>query len=242
MLIVNADDWGRCSVDTDSALACYRARRITSVSAMVFMADSERAAGIALEHNIHPGLHINLSESFSAKCDSVIRQQHSRIVAFLTRSKYAQLLFNPLLLKSFDFVFQAQLTEYVRLYGRLPSHFDGHQHMHLCTNMLVACPIPNGQRVRRSFSFRKGQKGVFNRAYRAWVDGKIRARYRVADLFVALSQHLPVNRLTGIMESARQLNVELMTHPAVKGEFDALMSSDYENLCKGVPMGTYLDL
>jgi predicted glycoside hydrolase/deacetylase ChbG (UPF0249 family) len=44
MLIINADDWGRSVAETDAALRCYREGRITSVNAMVFMQDSERAA------------------------------------------------------------------------------------------------------------------------------------------------------------------------------------------------------
>ena len=48
MLIINADDFGRSVGETNAALECYIAGRITSVSAMVFMADSERAAELAL--------------------------------------------------------------------------------------------------------------------------------------------------------------------------------------------------
>ena len=44
MLIINADDWGRSVAETNAALRCYEEARITSASAMVFMADSERAA------------------------------------------------------------------------------------------------------------------------------------------------------------------------------------------------------
>ena len=51
MLTVNADDWGRSRAETDAALQCHGKKRITSVSAMVFMEDSERAAaGKGKEH------------------------------------------------------------------------------------------------------------------------------------------------------------------------------------------------
>ena len=33
----------------------------------------------------------------------------------------------------------------MRLYGKLPSHVDGHQHRHLCANMLIDPIIPEGQ-------------------------------------------------------------------------------------------------
>jgi predicted glycoside hydrolase/deacetylase ChbG (UPF0249 family) len=46
MLIVNADDWGRNRDATDRSLECHRNGRITTVSAMVFMEDSERAADL----------------------------------------------------------------------------------------------------------------------------------------------------------------------------------------------------
>jgi predicted glycoside hydrolase/deacetylase ChbG (UPF0249 family) len=47
VLIINADDWGRSPAETDAALDCFSNGRITSVTAMVFMADSKRAADLA---------------------------------------------------------------------------------------------------------------------------------------------------------------------------------------------------
>ena len=55
MLIINADDFGRSVAETDAALRCYVAGRITSVSAMVFMADSERSAELAKENALAVG-------------------------------------------------------------------------------------------------------------------------------------------------------------------------------------------
>jgi len=46
MLIINADDFGRSELETDVILKCYHERRITSTTAMVFMADSVRAADL----------------------------------------------------------------------------------------------------------------------------------------------------------------------------------------------------
>jgi len=40
----------------------------------------------------------------------------------------------------------AQMDEFVRLYGRTHlSHIDGHQHRHVCANMLLAEVIPTGR-------------------------------------------------------------------------------------------------
>ena len=56
MLIINADDWGRTCDTTDRTIECFRSNGVSSVSAMVFMEDSERAAMIAQEHAIETGL------------------------------------------------------------------------------------------------------------------------------------------------------------------------------------------
>ena len=65
-LIVNADDWGRDAETTDRIFECVVPGAVSSVSAMVFMQDSERAAGIAREHGIEAGLHLNFTTPFSA--------------------------------------------------------------------------------------------------------------------------------------------------------------------------------
>ncbi|MGH9355586.1 MAG: hypothetical protein ACRD10_05595, partial [Terriglobia bacterium] len=46
-LIVNADDWGRYHETTGRTLDCIDRGAVSSVRAMVFMQDSERAAAIA---------------------------------------------------------------------------------------------------------------------------------------------------------------------------------------------------
>src|SRR5438034_11191976 len=106
MLIVNADDWGRTAAETDAALACFSQGRITSVSAMVFMADSERAARIALEHGIPVGLHLNFTEAPTARTDTRFLLEHRRLMKFLTRHRYSVLALNPFLRRSFCSVFQ----------------------------------------------------------------------------------------------------------------------------------------
>ena len=228
MLIVNADDLGRLKVATDTTLACHAAKRITATSAMVFMEDSERAAELALASGIDVGLHINLSERFTGgSVPAQLREYHDRVCRFLTKSKYALLFYNPFLVKKFRFVFDAQLAEFIRLYGRPPAHFDGHQHMHLATNMLVQNIIPAGQRVRRNFSFRPGQKSLINRAYRGVADRRLARRHRLTDYFFALSSNLERSKLQAIVELSRTASVELMTHAWNQAEFNWLMSDDY---------------
>ena len=243
MLIVNADDWGRTAPETDAALACFSRGRITSVTAMVFMADSERAAVMALQHGIPVGLHLNFTEPFTAPGvheDFVI--EHRRLAKPLTRTRHSILTLNPFLRRSFRSMFQRQLDEFIRLYKKSPTHFDGHQHFHLCSNMLLAAPIPRGQKIRRTFSFAVGEKALVNRVYRHALDRWIVSRYRTTDYFFALSQRLDRTRLGAVMKLAREANVELMTHPIVAKERDLLMDPEFETQLAGVARKSYADL
>ena len=167
MLIINADDFGRSVAETDAALQCYTAGRITSVSAMVFMADSERAAELAKEKELDVGLHLNFTERFTGKnkCAKLTDYQN-RLAIYLGRNKYSQLFYNPLLRREFSYSCKAQVEEFTRLFGKPPSRIDGHHHMHLCANLLLSNLIPTGMKVRRNFSFWPGEKSSLNRAYR----------------------------------------------------------------------------
>jgi chitin disaccharide deacetylase len=240
MLIVNADDLGRNQAATDAILSCQAQRRITCASAMVFMADSERAAQLALGSGLETGLHLNLSERFSA--DGVparLRAAHDSVRRFLTAGKYALLVYNPFLSARLRLVFDAQYAEFLRLYGRPPSHLDGHQHMHLATNLLVQRILPAGAKVRRSFSFLPGEKSALNRRYRAFVDRRLARRHRLTDRFFSLAQHLTRDRLERIIALAGAENVELMAHPALPREFEFMMSASYGEAISRVRLGGY---
>lgn len=242
MLIVNADDWGRSAAETDAALHCFSEGRITSVSAMVFMTDSERAAEIALQRGIPVGLHLNFTEPLTRATHRDLFREHRRLTEYLTRSRYSILAVNPLLRNSFCSVFEGQVEEFVRLYKKPPTHFDGHQHFHLCSNMLLAAPIPTGQKVRRTFSFTVAEKGLANWLYRRALDRWVAKRYRTTDYFFALSQHLTDGRIAALTQLARQANVELMTHPIMSEERDLLLSPEFEVHLAGIARRSYADL
>lgn len=243
MLIINADDWGRSVADTDAALACYNRKRVSSVSAMVFMQDSERAARLAKEAAMDVGLHLNFTEAFTSdRCPSAAARAHGRTRQFLNASKYALLLYNPFLRREFSELYRAQLEEFVHLYGRQPTHVDGHQHMHLCANMIFDRVIPSGAKVRRSFSFWPGEKSMLNRAYRRVVDATLARRYRLTDFFFALSRTLDSDRRQRVQDLARKGSVELMTHPRSVREFDLLMSDECHQLLQSVELAGYAAL
>jgi predicted glycoside hydrolase/deacetylase ChbG (UPF0249 family) len=240
MIIINADDFGRSAAETDAVIACYTAMRITSTTAMMFMRDSERAAEVAKELGLDVGLHLNLSQRFTAAgVEESLQRSHEQVVRFLTVSKYALLVYNPFLRQQFRHVVEAQIEEFVRLYGRQPSHIDGHQHQHLGANVLIDKLIPARHRVRRSFSFWRGEKSVFNRGYRRLVDRALARKYLVADFFFSLEQCLKHDRMPRVFHLAETATVELMTHPLNSAEYQYLMSDEYLDAVRRLSVGTY---
>jgi hypothetical protein len=244
MLIVNADDWGLNRAITDATLDCFRQGRVSAVSAMVFMEDSNRAASLAKRHGMEVGLHINFTAPFSESVcsDPNLSRHQSLLIRSLRRNRYALVCYYPMLRAAFRYVYQSQHDEFCRLYGKPPSHLDGHQHMHLATNMLVDGVLPPGAIVRRSFSFAPGQKGWFNRTYRRCVDLCLARRFRLADYFYALSKHLPLTSNSRPIVAAQGANVELMTHAIKADEYACLMSDNWKDVTRDIHMGTHAQI
>jgi hypothetical protein len=240
MLMINADDWGRSEEDTDAALACIRQRRITSVSAMVFMKDSARAADLAKAAGLDVGLHLNFTEAFTGEVPRpALQEALGRTARFLGRSRYSVLVYHPRLRHEFDELCRAQRQEFARLYGRGPTHVDGHQHMHLCANVLLDACIPIGEVVRRSFSFFAGDKSVFNRLYRSVVDRSLARRYRLVDFFFGLPYLATGQGRERFRRLAATSHLEVMAHPRRRHEFDYLMSDAWLRLLDGLQLGCF---
>ena len=239
MLIVNADDFGRSREETDIIVSCYMAGRISSATAMVFMEASSRAADSARE----TGIDLGPPEPDAA----LLGRRRAVALARVPRAdrqvpdvhEDALLMYNPSLRGQFQYVYQAQFDEFVRMYGRQPSHIDGHQHKHLCTNMLVDRIIPAQQKVRRSFSFWPGEKGSVNRAYRAVIDRFLMRRHRVTDFFFSLQQCLDHDQQARAFGLSQRSLVELMTHPVNPRESAYLMSDADPRALGQLEMGTY---
>jgi predicted glycoside hydrolase/deacetylase ChbG (UPF0249 family) len=243
MLIINADDWGRSVAETDAALRCFKIGRVTSVSAMVFLGDSERAADAAKENGVDAGLHVNFSEGFTAqKHYRMLSEYQFKLVRFLRRNKYSQLLYNPFLRSAFSYSYEAQSEEFARLFGKPPSHIDGHHHMHLCANLLFSDLIPLGMKMRRNFSFWAGEKSWVNRTYRALADRWLARRYQLPDYFFDLTQCIQEKKLDRVIALAKSSNVELMTHPIVASEAAYLMSYEFAAILRKIEKGTYAQM
>jgi len=235
-LIVNADDWGRDRENTDRTLDCIRQGTVSSVSAMLFMEDSERAAAIARERNIDAGLHLNFTTPYSAPETAMELIDHQqRLSRCLRRHRRGLVVFHPWLAGSFRYVVAAQLEEFRRLYSVEPSRIDGHHHAHLCANVLLGRLLPAGTIVRRNFSFRFGEKSFGNRLYRTIVDRMLARRHRLTDLFFSLPPLEP-QRLQRIFSAARESVVELETHPVSPEEYELLTGGEIFRLAGDLPI------
>jgi chitin disaccharide deacetylase len=223
VLIINADDWGRDHETTQRIFECSSRGSISSVSAMVFMEDSERAAAIARESAIDAGLHLNFTTPFSvSNGPAQLKEFQSKLAAHLRRHRLAQIIYDPRLTGCFEYLVAAQVDEFHRLYGAAPKRLDGHHHMHLCANVLWGRLLPEGTVVRRNFSFRPGEKSLGNRLYRGLVDRMLARRHRIVDFLFSLAPLEPADRLQGIFSLARQHAVELETHPVDPEEYEFL--------------------
>jgi predicted glycoside hydrolase/deacetylase ChbG (UPF0249 family) len=207
------------------------------------MEDSQRAAELAKKHNIDVGLHINFTQKLTQQNSvRLLCDYHTRIARFLTKNKYNFLIYNPALRKQFEYVFQLQLAEFERLYGFLPSHIDGHHHMHLCTNMVIDAVIPTGQKVRRNPHFGRGEKSIPNRLYRMVIDKWLARRYLIADYFFSLEERINNGRLPSALALANTSIVEFETHPELESEYEWLMGNACARAIANLQKGTYAQL
>jgi predicted glycoside hydrolase/deacetylase ChbG (UPF0249 family) len=222
-VIINADDWGRDINTTDRSLECTLHGSISSVSGMVFMEDSERAASLARLHGIDVGLHLNLTTPLLASlCTLGLAERQAKLIRFLRSNRLAMAVYHPGLASCFEYVVHAQLEEFERLYGVPASRVDGHHHMHLCANVIAQQLIPDGTIVRRNFSFWPGEKSLANRMYRRWQDRTLARRHRLADYLFSLPQLKTRVQLERVIALAGHSSVEIETHPVNCDEYDIL--------------------
>jgi predicted glycoside hydrolase/deacetylase ChbG (UPF0249 family) len=226
-LIINADDWGLDRTNTERILECSQRGTVSSVSAMVFMEDSERAADFAQDKRIDAGLHLNFTTPFSApNCSVRLADRQRELAAYLRRHRLGRAVFHPGLGRSFEYVVAAQIEEFHRLYQRAPKRLDGHHHMHLCANVLFGKLLPAGTIVRRNEKFLASEKGLINRIYRKALDRILVRRHRTVDFFFTLSPIKPLARLQRIFSLSREFVVELETHPVDPEEYRFLTSDE----------------
>jgi len=225
-------------------LECVLLGTVSSVSAMVFMEDSERAAAIARERGIDTGLHLNLTAPFSAPgIPARLIEHQQRLSRYLQWHRLAHVLFHPGLTRSFEYVVRAQLDEFSRLYGTEPDRIDGHHHMHLCANVVLGGVLPPRILVRRNSSFPPGEKSFGNRLYRQAVDRILARRHRLVDFMCSLKRSIEIpGRLEWVFSLAREFVVELEAHPVAPPEHQFLAGGEIVRWAGDVPIASRFDL
>jgi predicted glycoside hydrolase/deacetylase ChbG (UPF0249 family) len=240
LLIINADDWGRDVHTTGRILDCVLRGSISSVSAMVFMEDSEHAAAIARERGIDTGLHLNLTTPFSAaSCPSRLKEHQQKLAEYLRRCSLARAVYHPWLGRSFEYAVKTQIEEYSRIYGTQPERLDGHHHMHLSANLLFRNLLPPGTIVRRHFSWESDEKPLRNRLFRKFTHILLARSHRFADFFFSLSPVDPPARLQRIFSLAYRSVVELETHPVKPEEYRFLTNGELFSRAADLPIASH---
>jgi predicted glycoside hydrolase/deacetylase ChbG (UPF0249 family) len=246
-LIVNADDLGWNREATDRTIEAFRAGRITSSTAMVYMEDSDRAAALAKEVELPVGLHLNLTDPYTAgDLPDDLRQRHSGVCEHFSGRGFRlrSWLFDPRIQAEVEAAVADQLRRFEDLYGRPPTHVDGHNHVHSCPNVALASPLRAVDKMRNALWSWPGTRSSMGlvRAVRraATYRRKLTTRYffDVWELFRDRDEVPMAERLAPALETS----VEVMAHPGFEHEWEALTSAPWGELLDRFPRGSYGDL
>jgi chitin disaccharide deacetylase len=249
LLIVNADDLGYNEPATDAIAECFRAGRITSATAMVYMRDSDRAAEIAREIGLPVGLHVNFTEPFDdPNVPADLRARHLTLVrefggpSFVYRArrwKYSRRLKDPV-----SRCIAEQLERFEALYGGPPTHVDGHMHVQVCPNIGLSPAIPAGMKMRNALGMPPLASGPMSRLVAARQRIILRGRLST-EYFLNITDLHPEFLEGGVRKRlglAERTSVELMAHPGFCHEYTMLMAPEWEEWTAGLKLGSYREL
>jgi predicted glycoside hydrolase/deacetylase ChbG (UPF0249 family) len=244
LLIVNADDFGLRPDITDAIIEVYRAARITSATAMVYMRDGPRAAALARETGLPLGLHLNLTAAFTdPTAPSAARERQARIVRYFS-GQFRRYLYDPRIRGLVDDCVRDQLEGFVAAHGAEPTHFDGHVHIHVCPTVALSGALAAIPRARPAHTYGRNERGPAKRLFRAGQNALLRRRFRIPAAFLGLEDVHPELGGSGLegLAIARHAPVEIMTHPRRPDQRPALLGPAWGEALATYHTGTYLDL
>jgi predicted glycoside hydrolase/deacetylase ChbG (UPF0249 family) len=248
LLIVNADDLGYSRTSTDATLECLAEGRITSATAMVYMEDSDRASDAFRDAPIGIGLHLNLSEAFSA--ESVprrVRDTQARLAELFRSDRRRQVrrwIYDPRIRADVERSIGNQLDRFQALYRRPPTHVDGHQHVQLSPNVFLAGALPAGTKMRRALD-RSGSPRSMARLASSLRQRLISRRFACTEHFFDISEVDPsgdAEDADARLRLADFTSVEVMAHPRFDHEYARLMSDAWGTALRARRLGSYADL
>jgi predicted glycoside hydrolase/deacetylase ChbG (UPF0249 family) len=249
LLIVNADDWGGFREGTDAIETCFAAGAISSATAMVYMADSRRAAEVALDCQRPIGLHLNLTQAFdSPEVPLPVRERQRRLGAHFANLKRRRwrLSPDPRIHRLVADGIRDQLEEFWERYGHEPTHLDSHHHVHVCPDVFLSKALTPGSRMRQTLSPMPLAAGrdLAYLAYRAKHELLARRFVTTARFWQARELHGGQGAVPIADASAYALKrpVEVMVHPSFQAELAVLCSDAWTEVLRRAPLGPYSEL
>ena len=251
LLIVNADDWGGSEATTEAILGAFEAGRVTSTSAMVYMPDSDRAAEVATREGLPVGLHLNLTQPFeSPDVPAAVRDKQLQTVKRFAgvgrdgRPGTASLrrwLYDPTVRGAVDQAIADQLKRFETLYGKAPTHFDGHNYVDASPNVFLSRSIPRGSAMRGSLGAYPLERSAMGRlrAARQAIRGR---RIRSPDHVLHIADLQLSGQLDPRLRLADGASVEVICHPDDERERTALMSPAWQRALGEYRLGSFADL
>jgi predicted glycoside hydrolase/deacetylase ChbG (UPF0249 family) len=244
LLIVNADDFGLRADVTGAILDCWAARGVSSTTAMVHMADSRRAAELAQEHRPPVGLHLNLTTRYSDPgVPPAVAARQARLVEHFTVRRRRWLPAPRVRALVADCIAD-QLEEFERLYGRPPTHVDGHEHIQGCPAVFLSRGLRRAPALRLTHTFAPAERPVVHRVARGAINAAIRGRFRTTGRFWSLRDLHPALGGSGLDRAldGTAASVEVMVHPAYPDEREVLLSPEWADALAERRLGSYADL
>jgi chitin disaccharide deacetylase len=249
LLIVNADDWGGERRSTEAIHEAFRAGRVTSTTAMVYMEDSGRAAGIATDEGLPVGLHLNLTQPFTeADIPEPVRERQRRVAAAFGghgpdgqpgTARRRRWLYDPRVARVVGDALRDQLERFEAIYGGPPTHFDGHNYVDTTPNVFLSRALPRGAKMRSSLDRYPLDTGA-GAVARELRHRLRRSRFHSTRYVLHISDlDLPDDPRLAF---AATESVEVICHPDNPSEMERLMSAEWATCLARVRTGSFADL
>jgi len=248
LLIVNADDWGGFREGTDAIEMCFAVGAISSSTAMVHMADSRRAAEIAIDRGRPIGLHLNLTQPFDAlDVPAAARDRQRRLCAHFTGLRLRRWAPSPdprVHVLVADGI-RDQRERFVELYGVEPTHLDSHHHVHVCPDVFLSSALERGLRVRQTLSPLPVERRDPRMLARRAKHRLLARRFTTTSWFWTARELSPADGAVPIATAAAlacEQPVEIMVHPSFDEEQRVLRSEAWLQALVNAPLGPYSGL
>ena len=253
LLVVNADDWGGFREGTDAIESCFAIGAISSTTAMVHMADSQRAAELARERERSTGLHLNLTQPYDAPVvPAPVRERQLRLCAHfraLSRRRWT-LSPDPRVHRLVADAIHDQLEEFRERYEREPTHVDSHHHVHVCPDVFLSRALARGTKVRQALSFapgaeQSGARGLVKGLARVAKQRRLARRFLTTERFWCAGELSDGDGAVPIAQAAAYAathTVEIMVHPSFESDITVLRSGPWLRALHEAPLGSYAAL